>query len=134
NPFTDDAFTPFRKGDRQKYGLSLSGGGDVLTYFFSGDMEKEKGVYQSNALDKVNFRGNVRAALRDNLALNVGTSYTSSDFSQPSNDNSVLSPILNGLFGAALFDHGTREDAYYAFTPEVTAEQFFATQKIERFV
>jgi TonB-dependent starch-binding outer membrane protein SusC len=97
-------------------------------------MEKENGVYASNALDKVNFRGNVRAALRDNLALNVGTSYTSSDFSQPSNDNSVLSPILNGMFGAALFDHDSRDDAYYAFAPEVTAEDFFATQKIERFV
>jgi hypothetical protein len=134
NPFNESGFSPFREGDRQKYGLSLSGGGDMLTYFFSGDMEKENGVYVSNALDKVNFRANVRAGIRENLALNVGTSYTSSDFSQPSNDNSLLSPILNGMFGAAHFDRENPSDAFYAFGPEITAEQYFATQKIERFV
>jgi TonB-linked SusC/RagA family outer membrane protein len=135
NPFSDGAFSPFREGDRQKYGLSMSGGGQALTYFFSGDIEKEDGIYASNALDKVNFRGNVRAAIRENIALNVGTSYTSSDFSQPSNDNSLLSPILNGMFGAAHFDRAENRDAaYYNFGPEVTTEQFFATQKIERFV
>jgi TonB-dependent starch-binding outer membrane protein SusC len=134
NPFEQSGFSPFRDGSRQKYGLSMSGGGDRVTYFLSGDLEKENGVYESNWLDKVNARANVRAAVLDNLTLNFGAGYTSSDFSQPGNDNSLLSPILNGMFGRALFDHADTAAAYYLFEPEVTAEQFFATQKIDRFV
>jgi TonB-dependent starch-binding outer membrane protein SusC len=133
NPFTAAGFTPFRNGDRRKAGLSVSGGGDAVTYFLSADKEKENGVYESNFVDKVNLRANVRALLRDNLTVNVSSAYLSSDFSQPSNDNSVLSPLLNNLFGAAYFDASDPTNAYYAFGPDVTARQFFATQGIERF-
>jgi TonB-linked SusC/RagA family outer membrane protein len=134
NPFASDEFRPFRDGNRQKYGLSVSGGSESITYFVSGDLEKEEGVYTSNALDKVNVRVNTRAAVRDNLTLNVGTSYTSSDFVQPGNDNSLLSPILNNLFGRAYFDRSTPERQFYRFNNEITTEQFFAEQRIERFV
>ncbi|MGH7505093.1 MAG: hypothetical protein ACRELX_05565, partial [Longimicrobiales bacterium] len=134
NPFESDEFSPFRDGSRQKYGLSVSGGGDRITYFVSGDLEAENGVYTSNELDKINMRVNTRAAVRDNLTLNVGTSFTSSDFLQPGNDNSLLSPILNNLFGRAYFDHSTPQRAFYRFNNEVTTAQFFAEQKIERFV
>jgi TonB-linked SusC/RagA family outer membrane protein len=132
NPFTTKGFSPFRQGDRRKYGVSVSGGSDQITYFISGDYENEDGIYASNFLKKYNARANLRALLRSNLTMNVSSSYTSSDFSQPSNDNSVLSPILNGMFGRALFDQSNRQRAYFNFAPEVTAEQYFATQGIER--
>ncbi|MGH7504962.1 MAG: carboxypeptidase-like regulatory domain-containing protein, partial [Longimicrobiales bacterium] len=64
NPFESDEFSPFRDGSRQKYGLSVSGGGDRITYFVSGDVEAENGVYTSNELDKINMRVNTRAAVR----------------------------------------------------------------------
>jgi TonB-linked SusC/RagA family outer membrane protein len=133
NPFTTPGFSPFREGSRQKYGVSVAGGGENVTFFFSGDREKEDGVYASNQLDKVNLRGNLRALVRENLTLNVSTSWLSSDFSQPGNDNSVLSPILNGMFGSALVDLADTSSAYYAFGTDVTAHEYFATQGIERF-
>ena len=120
NPFEEEGFSPFRDGDRRKFGLSAAGGGDQVTYFISGDLEKEDGIYTSNFLEKYNVRANLRALMRDNLTFNVSTSFTSSDFSQPSNDNSVLSPILNGMFGRARFDRSTPNRAYYSFNPEVT--------------
>jgi TonB-linked SusC/RagA family outer membrane protein len=132
NPFEEEDFSPFRDGDRRKFGLSASGGGDQVTYFISGDLEKEDGIYTSNFLEKYNVRANLRALMRDNLTFNVSSSFTSSDFSQPSNDNSVLSPILNGMFGRARFDRPTPNRAYYSFNPEVTAEQYFATQEVDR--
>ncbi|MGH7555767.1 MAG: SusC/RagA family TonB-linked outer membrane protein [Longimicrobiales bacterium] len=134
NPFTNEDFSPFREGDRQKYGLSVAGGSDQVTYYVSGDMEKEDGIYTSNFVEKYNIRANLRALVRSNMTFNVSTSYISSDFSQPSNDNSLLSPILNGMFGRAFFDHSNRQRAYYQFAPEVTAEQYFATQEIDRAV
>ena len=133
NPFTASGYSPFRDGERQKYGGSVGGGGDAVTYFLSADRETEKGVYSSNYLNKVNLRANVRSLLRDNLTVSVSSAYLSSDFSQPSNDNSVLSPILNGMFGPALFDQADPSNAYYAFGPDVTAKRYFATQGIERF-
>jgi TonB-linked SusC/RagA family outer membrane protein len=133
NPFTTPGFSPFREGSRQKYGVSVSGGGENLTYFFSGDREKEDGVYASNQVDKVNLRANLRALVRDNLTLHLSSGYLSSDFSQPGNDNSVLSPILNGMFGSARVDMADTSSAYYAFGPDITSHQYFATQGIERF-
>lgn len=134
NPFTDDAYTPFRTGARHKFGLSVGGGGDQVTYFLSGDLDNEDGVYESNFVKKYNLRGNMRALARSNLTFTASTSYTSSDFSQPGNDNSVMSPILNGMLGRALFNRTTPKRAYYSFDPEVTAQAFFATQGIERAV
>ncbi len=132
NPF-QSGFTPFRNGDRRKTGVSMSGGSDNLTYFLSADKERENGVYDSNFLDKVNLRANIRTLLRDNLTLSASSSYIASNFSQPSNDNSVLSPILNGMLGRAYFDHSDTASAYYAFGPDVTAQKFYATQGINRF-
>jgi TonB-linked SusC/RagA family outer membrane protein len=133
NPFDADDFSPFRDGSRQKYGVNVSGGGDVATYYLSADVDREDGVYEVNKLDKVNLRANVRALLRDNLTVTASSSYLSSEFEQPGNDNSILSPILNGLLGRALFDRSTPERAYFRFGPEVTTEQFFATQDNDRF-
>jgi TonB-linked SusC/RagA family outer membrane protein len=133
NPFKQAGFSPFRQGNRQKYGMSVTGGGDAVTYFLSGDAEREDGVYASNDINKVNLRANLRALLRPNLTFNISSSYLSSNFKQPSNDNSVLSPILNGMFGAALFDPADSASAYYAFRPDVTSHQYFADQGIERY-
>ena len=35
--------SPFRDGSRQKYGLSVTGGGDMATYFLSGEFDEEQG-------------------------------------------------------------------------------------------
>jgi TonB-linked SusC/RagA family outer membrane protein len=133
NPFEQPGFSPFREGSRRKAGLSASGGSDAITYYVSGDAESENGVYAANELDKVNLRANVRALLRDNLTFNISSSYLSSDFSQPGNDNSIMSPILNGMFGSAMADAEDPSSAYYLFQPETTARDFFATQEVERY-
>lgn len=132
NPLEDGRTSPFQEGFRRKYALSVSGGGDRATYYVSSDWENESGVYANNDLEKINLRTNLRALISDKLTLTANAGYTTSDVSFPSNDNSIISPILNGLLGGALFDDENPGDIYYGFSPE-QSEKYQPKQDIERF-
>ena len=126
NLLRDSETTPFDTGVRQQYGGNVSGGGGGLTYFLSGEWEKEDGVLPQNDLERVNLRANVGATPLDNLSVNVSTGYVSSDTRLPQNDNNILGFHLNGLFG------GTDPDSWFAFTPEELAD-ILVEQDVERF-
>lgn len=134
NPLMDARTTPFERGDRRRTSLSVSGGSDRATYYLAGDLENENGVYQNSELEKANFRANVRALISDKLTVSSSVGYTTSDVAFPSNDNSIISPILNGLLGTARFNPDN-PDAVYAFglTPTIS-EQYKPMQDVERFV
>ena len=51
NPLENPTTTPLRDGNRQQYGLSVSGGSDAATYYIAGEIENEDGVYENNYLD-----------------------------------------------------------------------------------
>lgn len=133
NPLRDPRTTPFRDGSRQKYGLSVSGGSDRATYYLSGDFENEEGVYPNNEVTKANFRTNVRALISDRLTVTGSVGYTSSDAQFTDNDNSIISPILNGMLGFAQFDPADPDAVYAFFAPSIT-QQYGPTQEVERFV
>jgi TonB-linked SusC/RagA family outer membrane protein len=95
NPFRTEPFSPFETGNRQKYGLSASGGGEVVNFYLSGDVENEQGVISFNTIDKVNLRANLGARLLENLDMQVSSAYIKSNLALNSNDNSIFSPLIN---------------------------------------
>ena len=113
NPLED--YSPFRTGNRQKYGLSASGGTNRATYYVSGDAEREQGVYAPNLLSRYNLRANIAGQLRDNLKVTVTSGYMRSGLGRPQNDNNSEGVVSGGLLGTAHddFTHG-----YFGPTPE----------------
>lgn len=103
NTLRDGRTSPFQTGSAHRFGMSAQGGGANLTYFFSVDRQGEEGVYDYSTLERTSLRGNVQADLRDDLTLNISSSYLQSDLHLNSNDNSILSPLINGLMGAPAF-------------------------------
>ncbi|HET7585507.1 MAG TPA: SusC/RagA family TonB-linked outer membrane protein [Gemmatimonadaceae bacterium] len=95
--------SPFSVGERAKYGLSVAGGGDQVTYFLSGDLTRESGVIDYNTNDQINVRANVAAQVNDKLNLTATMGYTNADQVLNSNDNNVFSPIINGILGGPVF-------------------------------
>ena len=99
NPLEDPQSTPFQDGARRKYGASVSGGSELATYFVSGDIEDEEGIYKFDAsnLDRISLRANVRGQPTEQLSLTVNTGYINSDLRLPQNDNNILGIISGGL-------------------------------------
>ncbi len=90
--------SPFRDGDRQKYGLSVSGGTETVTYYLSAETEDERGIYRNNNLDRTSLRANLQAELRDDLNVTVTSGWTTSDLALPWSDNGP-GPIPDALTG-----------------------------------
>jgi TonB-dependent starch-binding outer membrane protein SusC len=119
NTLMDPRTTPFSDGFRRKYGMNVQGGGDRATFYLSGDMEAEQGVVNINTLDRANFRANLNATVTDRLNVSLSSGYTNSDLRINSDNNSVISPLINGLVGRAFFnpDSATFFRNYRSFSP-----------------
>lgn len=107
NTLRDARTTPFVEGYRRKFGLNVSGGSDVFQYYISGDMEDEQGVIDYNTMNKASVRGNFSAQVRRDLRLSASVGYVDNSLDLNSNDNSIFSPLINGLLGGAIFFPGT---------------------------
>lgn len=103
NTLMDARTRPFVKGSVQRYGLNVSGGNEQVRYYLGGDIEGGHGVISFNTQDKRNFRANVSANLRDDLEATLNFGYIDSHVRMNSNDNSILSPLINGLMGSPVF-------------------------------
>jgi TonB-dependent starch-binding outer membrane protein SusC len=103
NTLRDSRTTPFSTGTRGRYGASVRGGTDEVRYFVSGQYEDEVGVIDFNTLEKVSVRANLDAALAPTTDLSISFGYTDSALGLNNNDNSIFSPILNGLVGRAYY-------------------------------
>ena len=153
-PLEDPQVSPFGTGTRQQIGASVAGGAGRVTYFVSGEYDEEVGVlelpdfyrnqlletvdeipdYQihPNALERISLNANLGAALREDLQLNITTSYLTSDGLLPQNDNNALGIVPSGMLGTA-FD---TEDANFGYG-FLTPAQVFAVevrQNVERYV
>lgn len=125
--------SPFRKGWRSKFGLSAAGGGERVTYFVSGDLEREEGIYVTSALKRGSLRANMRAQLSDRAELQINAGYVSSDLRLPQNDNNFLGYISNGLAGKALPEVQRGRDGGYDPVGPNELDQIRNFQEIERF-
>lgn len=128
NPIKETS--PFRTGNRQKYGLNVSGGTDVTNYYISGDLENEDGVYPNNYLNRYNLRSNVGTAPTENMDIGVQFGYTSSDLGLPQNDNNTWGQISQALLGFPM-DNANRG---YLTAPPEAIDRVRTDQGIERFV
>lgn len=125
--------SPFRKGWRSKFGVSAAGGGERVTYFLSGDLEREEGIYVTSALRRGTVRANMRAELTDRADVQINAGYVSSDLRLPQNDNNFLGYISNGLAGKALPEPERGRDGGYDPIGPNEIDRIRNFQEIDRF-
>ncbi len=141
--FRDPRTTPFIDGNRDKLGVSVSGGSDALTYFLSGDREAEKGVLQPNGIERVSLRSNLNARVGRNATAAITAAYITSKHKRPGESNSIFAPLLTGLHGPAQYLEGMESDTVGVptsrngslFGPNYYDQKFnLATQAVDRFI
>ena len=125
--------SPFRDGWRTKFGVSAGGGGERVTYFVSGDLEREEGIYYTSALRRGALRANMHAQLNDRTDLQINAGYVTSDLRLPQNDNNFLGYISNGLAGKALPEPERGRDGGYDPIGPNEIDRIRNFQEIERF-
>ncbi len=123
--------SPFITGKRGAYGASVTGGTDQITYYLSGNYDKQRGVFAINTEQRASGRANLSVQLRDNWSVQLGTSYLAGHTRLPQNDNNILGILPGGLLG------GTEDDPVaHGYLAGQTPEEIFAIetrQDIQRF-
>jgi hypothetical protein len=89
--------TPWRTGLEQTYGVSLRGGVEGVTYYFSGELGRQEGTLLNNDATRRNVRGNLNLHPSDNVDISVSTNFFSNRVTLPINDNAT-----DGFLSAAL--------------------------------
>ncbi len=102
NPLVEAS--PFRDGLRRAYGASVNGGTDQITYYLSGNYDRQQGVFYTSHDQRASGRANLSVQLRDNWNVSIGTSYLANHLRLPQNDNNTLGIISAGLLGNARDD------------------------------
>jgi len=125
-----DAQSPFRTGALQKYGMTVAGGSDAVTYYVAGDWNREDGVYSINSLRATHVRANVQAQIRPNLRLFASSAYINSFASLPQNDNNTLGILPQGLLGGA---DSTVNGGWFAIPPK-TLFNLVTDQSVNRMI
>src|SRR5438105_2787941 len=97
-------YSPFINGHRGSYGASVAGGSDVVTYYVSGNYDREQGVFEISQDQRASGRANLSVQLRDNWNVQLGTSYLAAHTRLPQNDNNVLGIVSSALLGNAFDD------------------------------
>ncbi|MGH7626385.1 MAG: TonB-dependent receptor domain-containing protein [Gemmatimonadaceae bacterium] len=110
------AHSPFIQGNRESYGINVSGGSDAATYYVAGNFDWNRGVYAVNTDRKTNMRANLHAQLNNKTDLSVNVGYLSSHLRLPQNDNNILGIVPNGLLGNATDD--AKRHGYLSITPD----------------
>jgi len=131
NPLRNDETSPITTGNRQQYGLQVSGGIAQFTYFVASEYEGETGVLgmpgidraritderggsslpdeqlRPNALRKVSLRGNAGTAIGSNADLNLAFGLVSSSIRIPG----------DAIFQAGIWGPGyrTTQDGWLGF-------------------
>jgi TonB-linked SusC/RagA family outer membrane protein len=130
NPLVEAS--PFKTGAITTFGASVSGGGDVASYYVSGDVDQNGGVYAPNHYNKTSLRATLNGQLRSNLSTQVSANYLSSRLRFPQNDNNVLGVFGGGLLGSAFDDPVAR-----GYIAGQTVQDIFAIntqENVERFI
>ncbi len=96
--------SPFVTGNTHTYGLAVSGGSEAMTYYLSGQFDKDQGVYTINKLRHATLRANATAHLGPKFDLTVNTSFGQNRLRLPQNDNNVRGVIPSGILGLVFDD------------------------------
>lgn len=142
-PPSEDEIAPFGEPDdpsymfiepylrtayRAKYGLSVSGGVEDLSYFVSGTYTNEEGVLPDDLSKRVSLRANLQATPLTNLAMTWNTSYARNDLSQTTGGPSAHGIILNTFRRSRNYLGGRTDEA------SINSLRYDNTQIIDRFI
>jgi len=96
NPFLN--MSPFlRTGHRQRYALSVSGGGEALQYFVSGSRVDNQGVLPNDQEARTTVRGNFTFTPLDRVTLTWNSQYTRNEIEQTASGNNAHGLTLNAF-------------------------------------
>lgn len=89
-------------GHHQQYNLSVSGGGEAVTYFVSGSFKGQENSIapEANWLNQYAGRANLNAVISPKLSISVQSGVTDSRLRFPDNDNALhglYSQVVSGL-------------------------------------
>jgi TonB-linked SusC/RagA family outer membrane protein len=124
------AADPFIDGHRGAYGASVGGGTDVISYYLSGNFDRQQGVFEISQEQRAAGRANLTVQLRNNWNVQLGTSYLADHLRLPQNDNNTLGIISAGLLGSAFdnaahgFLNGQVPQAVYAINTRQDVQRF----------
>lgn len=134
--------SPFMNGYRTAFGAGAQGGSDVLTYYLSGNYDRQQGVFQASNDQRAGARANLSTQLRNNWTVQVGSSYLADFLRLPQNDNNTLGIVSTGLLGRAFDDSvagkpcasGICGRGYLSgLRPELTQAGIITRQNVQRF-
>jgi len=117
-------------GNRQRYGLNVSGGTADFQYFLSGDFSDEQGVFEVNTRQAANLRANFQGQVREDLNVAVSTGYVTNQTWLPQNDNNTLGLISGALLGNPI--DGPGESRGYVLTSPENLNQMETGQNVGR--
>lgn len=126
NPLKNNS--PFRIGHHDQYGVSVTGGGERVTYFLSTDVMRETGVYINNDEHRMNLRANVSANITPEVDISVQSAFVESNLTLPDNDNNALGILGSGLLGGS----DTTKKGWGFLLPSQTYA-ISSTQHLDRF-
>jgi TonB-linked SusC/RagA family outer membrane protein len=160
NVLNEADFSPLANGNRQQYGLQVSGGADRLQFFVGGDQEHTQGPYKMpgreidrlmtergstigddqiypNAEKKVNLRTNLNTQLTPKVSLALSMAYVDNDNRQPQNEDNSDGLMVAAIGGSARTDlKDSRGVPLYGYRSFPIGDIFaqVTTQNINRFI
>ncbi|WP_300441113.1 TonB-dependent receptor [Christiangramia sp.] len=80
-------------GHVQDATLSMSGGNEKTTYFFSGAYNDTEGIVRGNELERINGRVNVTHNFNEKFRAGMNLSFSRTDIDRIANDNAFVTPL-----------------------------------------
>jgi TonB-dependent starch-binding outer membrane protein SusC len=119
NPLDDP--NALREGALRQYGLSVRGGGDGYSFYVSGDMDDEEGIFYNNFSNRRAARANFSFFPTDNLDFTVNLGHNRQHIRLPLQGESAQSI----MFSAALSEPGRQYPGtgglgWWIMTPELS--------------
>lgn len=100
-----------KKGFQMSHNLSLAGGSEKTTYFFSANVFTDNGLVKTNTFDRYSFRSNIDTKITDNLTFGTQMSLTRS------NERPVpLAGVYSNVYRAAPIITAIDENGRYGNT------------------
>jgi TonB-linked SusC/RagA family outer membrane protein len=126
NMVEDPATRFFKTGSRSVVGASVASSSGAGSYFVSSEYQAQDGVYDNDAIKKLNLRGNFTMQPSPALNVQLTTGYLSSRLKLFREGGTALGPVTNALLG------GVTPTSWFQATPQ-QINQIDTRQDVDRF-
>jgi len=117
NPLREDPHA-LRVGDVQRASLSVRGGGTGYSFYVSGDLDDEQGVFYNSHNVRRSLRGNFSVAPSDALDLQFTSSLINTNLQLPLADESAHSLLFSAFGGQPGKARPEGHEGWYGTNPE----------------